>query len=240
MKLSVFRRSKMRTFAGLVGLLLIAMQLPAQVVLPTQPQPRPTLPAQATQGMPMNQGPTLSEQLGEIELEPPRNIERLPPLWPYYFAVAAVAFILLVAACIWLLRRNSRKKPTPVIPPDILARQSLEALLPLVEQAKAREFCYGASEIVRSYIESRFGLRAAHQTTREFLDKAAKDRRTLTEQDTRMLDEFLNYCDLAKFARQLFTPKELGSMYDSALKFIEHTQPSLMAMSDKPKPEGRT
>lgn len=209
------------------------MQIPQhrQAPLPSNSSSPLVLPP-GVQGMPglgrQPQAP-LSEMLGEATLAPPKSIKKLPPLWPYYLAASAFAILLLMGLLIWILKRNRKQKPVPVIPADVKALTGLELLLPLIREAKAREFSYQASEIIRGYIEDRFAVRARNQTTREFLDLSLKANSTISESHRASLKKFLNYCDLAKFAKQMLPPEQLNEMYQSASTFIKETRPSIMA-----------
>ena len=231
-------------FRSAWALLLLgaSFELHAQVTLPDLPeqqdlqapvpQPQPSLQPQmltlSQGGMGMNQ-PLLSEILGEADLAPHESIERLPPLWPYYLGAAVLALILLLVLVILILRRRRKEKPVPIIPVDVLALDALGKLHPLVEQSKAREFSYKASEIIRSYIEDRFAVRARSKTTREFLENALTSENTIPEGHHENLREFLNYCDLAKYARHVMQPEQLKSMLSTASDFIKNTRPSIMA-----------
>jgi len=185
------------------------------------------------------QQPAFSEILGEAELAPAKSIRRLPPLWPYYLGASIAAFLLLSALIIWILLRNRKPKPVPIIPADVRALSGLEALRPLIREAKAREFSYQASEIIRGYIEDRFGVKTRNRTTREFLSESLASERTISEKHKGSLQQFLNYCDLAKFAKQVLSPEQLSEMFNSASQFIKETRPSIMAVSGEAPVEAR-
>lgn len=169
--------------------------------------------------------------LGEAQLIPHRSIDRLPPLWPYYLTIGLLALGILLALIIFIVRKNRRPKPESFIPSDIRALSALEMIRPLIQEAKARDFSYQASEIIRTYIEERFGIKARNRTTREFLQLAIHPDSTIPAQHEPELDEFLHYCDLAKFAKQVMQPSQLDSMFKIAAQFIKDTRPSIMATS---------
>lgn len=194
---------------------------------PAAPSPSPGMPAQVP----------LSEQLGEAALAPPREIVRLPPLWPYYLAASLLGLLLLVAALLWMIRRNRRPRPIPVIPADVQALSALEKLRPLIHEARAREFAYQASEIIRGYIEDRFDLNARNRTTHEFLSEGLSEARGISSSHHCSLQQFLQFCDLAKFAKHILTPDQLDAMYQSAAGFIRDTRPSIMAAPTPPSRE---
>ena len=200
--------------------------------LPTLPPSSQLFSPQNAQNQPQM---ALSEILGEADLRPHRNIERLPPLWPYYLGFGVLGLLIVLIIVIYFIRRNRRPKPVPFIPADIRALAALEEVRPLISEAKSREFSYQTSEIIRAYIEERFGIEARNRTTREFLILAARPGSTLPSRYEGALDEFLHYCDLAKFARQIMQPKQLESMFNSAKQFIKDTRPSIMATQALPE-----
>ena len=254
--MEIFKTYRLTFCRGLQGRLLwtllgfIVLSAQAQIIIPPNPDPTPPqkqyspppsaasspfiLPPSANPGMMQGQGaqqPPLSEILGEAGLAPAKGITRLPPLWPYYLAAAIIALLIFSILLIWIIRRNRRPKPVPVIPADVRALNGLEALRPLIREAKAREFSYQASEIIRGYIEDRFDMRARNRTTREFLNQSMATDGGISEKHKGALLQFLNYCDLAKFARQMLPPDQLNEMFTSASQFIKETRPSIMAIS---------
>jgi hypothetical protein len=98
----------------------------------------------------------------------------------------------------------------------------------------AREFSIEVSEVVRSYIEQRFNVRAAHQTTEEFLHSLMEPSDALLNQHQESLGAFLHHCDLAKFARWVLSKEEMEGMYQSARTFIlESGKPELTSAKQK-------
>ena len=91
----------------------------------------------------------------------------------------------------------------------------------------AREFSIEVSEIVRSYIEARFHVRVAHQTTEEFLHELLEPSDALLAGHQELLAEFLHHCDLAKFARWILSREEMEAMHASARMFVLDQHPNL-------------
>jgi hypothetical protein len=92
-----------------------------------------------------------------------------------------------------------------------------------MEPLKGYQFSIAVSEIVRNYIEQRFQVRAAHRTTQEFLhDLLAESHAALTAHHP-LLAEFLEHCDLAKFARWQLSVAQMEAMYQSARTFVIET-----------------
>ncbi len=196
---------------------------------PTQPFPQnPPLQFNTPMGSTGTQ-PSLSELIGEAYLMPHESIRPQPPLWPYYLAASALGLLLFGLLGWWLYRRSRKPKPVAIIPADIRALDELSSLKPLVDQAEARQFSFKASEIIRSYIQERFGVSAINRTTREFLNQSLDHSQPVLNKHSDKLEQFLKYCDMAKFAKQAMTSKELNAMYDTAARFITETRPSILA-----------
>ncbi len=69
-----------------------------------------------------------------------------------------------------------------------------------MDPASAREFSIAVSDIVRQYIEVAFHVTATHRTTEEFLHDLLETSNAALAAHRGLLAEFLNQCDLAKFA----------------------------------------
>ncbi len=164
---------------------------------------------------------TVAAEEGLRDIRPPVYIF---DKWGWVIA-AAVGFVLLVAGILYLLLRRKTLFPPPlpiVVPPHERARQKLAAALDLLDQPKP--FCILVSDAVRLYLEERFELRAPESTTEEFLsDLRAKP--VLSTAQKLSLGEFLEQCDLVKFARLQPTPAQLQPLYEAALRLIDETTP---------------
>jgi hypothetical protein len=119
--------------------------------------------------------------------------------------------------------------------PYEIALDRLEKARALMTLETAREFSIEVSEIVRSYIEARFHVRVAHQTTEEFLHELLEPSDALLAGHQELLAEFLHHCDLAKFARWILSREEMEAMHASARMFVLETgKPSAPAATGKP------
>lgn len=70
------------------------------------------------------------------------------------------------------------------------------------------------TDVIRSYLEQRFHLRAEHQTTREFLDEI-RSGGPLEEKQRSFLKEFLASADMVKFAK---APADTMAFDEAALR----------------------
>lgn len=128
---------------------------------------------------------------------------------------AVVVILLLAAAGLWiLLRRRSRKRE--ILPPWTLALQSIGGIRSDLHEgrADAAAAITRLTDIIRSYLEVRFRLRAEHQTTREFLDEI-RSGGPLEEKQRSFLREFLASADMVKFAK---APADVMAFDEAALR----------------------
>lgn len=134
---------------------------------------------------------------------------------------------LATAAAFWALwkwwqRRKVQAPVAPLLPAHVRARQRLQEALALLAQPKP--FVIAVSDTARVYLEERFEFHAPERTTEEFLHEL---RRTdlLTRDQKESLGEFLQRCDLVKFAKYEPTEPELRELHGSALRLVEETEP---------------
>ena len=59
----------------------------------------------------------------------------------------------------------------------------------------------GLTDVVRSFLEKQFSLRAEHQTTPEFLESLRSGESPLASEQRRFLKDVLSSADMVKFAR---------------------------------------
>ncbi len=154
-------------------------------------------------------------------LRPPRE-----PLSPWIWAAIAGALLIgalvIAAFVVWLKRRAQR--PAPPILPEVWALRALAQLeaADLISSGQAKEFYYRLSEIVRVYIELKFGLAAPEMTTEEFLGALARDRGALPY-DANRLRDFLQACDLVKYAALRPRTEDARQALGTARAFIDAT-----------------
>src|SRR5258706_1696526 len=149
-------------------------------------------------------------------------------LWAFWaIGVLAVAALIFLAWRYWNKRKNQRLIEE-VNPPHVRARRKLEAALALIGQP--REFCILVSDTIRLYLEERFEFHAPERTTEEFLHELKQTDR-LTRDQKESLGEFLNRCDLVKFAGYEPGEPELRDLHASALRLVEETEPVITVVA---------
>ncbi len=154
-----------------------------------------------------------------------RDIKPPVPIPNYWlWAITILAIVAAVFLFVWWWRRRTRKKaevvPAPPVPPHERARQKLQAALEFLDQPQ--EFCIRVSDAVRGYLEERFGLHAPERTTEEFLNELQFSNELAKEHKV-LLADFLERCDLVKFARYEPATAELKELHRAALRLVEET-----------------
>ena len=162
-----------------------------------------------------------------------REITRLDPIelpWTWtrlHVGVAAGLVVILILAALFArrVRRRRREQASIPIPADIWARRELAALLAedLLTRGLVQEFYYRINSIVRGYVERRFGVSAPDMTTEEFLTAVALDKR-LGGEIAVALNQFLEACDLVKYAKHDPGPAECDGILGAARDFVESTR----------------
>ena len=169
-----------------------------------------------------NAAHTLSSNTNELrDIKPPVEI---PSGWAWLWwliAVLAAIALLLVAWRYWRKRR-AETPPVPVIPAHVRAKQRLQEALALLGQP--REFCILVSDTIRWYLEERFNFHAPERTTEEFLHELQATNLLTPDQKT-SLGDFLQRCDLVKFAKYEPGEPELRKLHASAVRLVEETEP---------------
>jgi hypothetical protein len=170
------------------------------------------------------------------DIKPPVEI---PSGWTWVWwglGVLALAALSFWAWRYWQ-RRQAQQLVIPVVPPHVLAKQKLLEALSRIGQPK--EFCILVSDTVRWYLEQRFDFRAPERTTEEFLyELQATD--LLTPDQKQSLGEFLNRCDLVKFARYEPGEPELRELHSAAVRLVEETEPLPLPIEGATEPAARS
>jgi hypothetical protein len=150
----------------------------------------------------------------EIEdIRPP-----LPPS-PSLTIVILLAVLLLGAIVAYFIWPNAKVAVASPIPKEV-ARKRLQDVKEKVATASAYDFGVEVSDILRSFIEQQFGIKAVRQTTGEFLDEASHT--TYFDLGRReKLRQFLLTCDSIKFARVPAGPAENEALFEQVSAFVE-------------------
>jgi len=169
------------------------------------------------------------------DIKPPLEI---PTGWEWIWWVIIPLIILVAALLIWRHLRN-QKLHIPVLPPTpphIVAKQRLQEALSLIGQPKP--FVIAVSDAARSYLETRFNFHAPERTTEEFLRELKATDRLFPDQKE-SLGNFLESCDLVKFAKYEPGEAELLGLHGSALRLVEETEPESKPVDGETTEEAR-
>lgn len=147
---------------------------------------------------------------------------------PLLWLGAAVLGVIALAAGLYYVINGRRRGALPIAPRPAheLALEALAKLhaARLLEAGRPAEFYVRLSDIVRTYLELRFRLRAPEMTTEEFLQAAQRDPQ-LTPPQRSSLATFLAEADLVKFARHVPATDDAERAYQAAREFVQSTAP---------------
>lgn len=150
------------------------------------------------------------------------------------FPVIPVAILILTALAIMALiyfKKNKKAeeiKPLPLKPPEEIARAALNSLkaMRLIERGLIKEYYIRLSDIIRSYIETRYGIFSMDRTTWELFQEMKSKR--IERQHVDRINNFLEDCDMVKFAKYIPDQKEIGEIYKRAEEIIDITTPKIV------------
>lgn len=122
------------------------------------------------------------------------------------------------------LKALAKPAPKPV-PPYERAINSLRTLRErkLCERGQEREFYTELTEILREYLEGRFGINAMEMTSTQI--KNAVRANSTTARSSAQMNEILEMADFVKFAKMRPLPEDNQRTYAQAVNFVENTKP---------------
>ncbi len=146
-----------------------------------------------------------------------------------YIIIAIVFGVLIVTAIVLHYVYHGKERKTESIPVPLPAHQiaynDLESLraADLISKGQIKEYYYRLSNIVRYYIESRFKLMAPERTTEEFLIEMTVTGK-LSGAHKELVGNFLEHCDMVKFAAYGPDSLEIEGSFNSAKKLVDETR----------------
>jgi LPXTG-motif cell wall-anchored protein len=197
-------------------------------------------PSQVARSLPLTLGLerllSAAEARGDtLDLRPLKPVIALPLSWPRWPLWVLLGLLVLALALYFWRRRRRRSVPAVAIvdrrPCDVIA---LEALADLRASGLARRgdlmgHYVRLTDIVRPYLERRFGFPAVDQTTGEILATVGP---VLGHEDPvraaeleRELERLLNSADLVKFAKAEPAAALAEGEIDRASDFVKATAP---------------
>lgn len=151
------------------------------------------------------------------DIRPP--IPGPPALW-VVILLAILLLLAILAYFVWPAPKPSLVRP-PL--PKEIARRRLEEAKTKIVADNSYDFSVEVSDILRSFIEQQFGIKAVRQTTIEFLNEASQTSHfDLAHQEK--LRHFLDTCDAIKFARVTAGKSESEALFEQASAFVEEVK----------------
>src|SRR5256714_1101105 len=155
------------------------------------------------------------------EIAPPVDYSFIP-VWAVF--LGSFVALCLLGAIVWFFVR----KPKPQLPPKTpreMALEELDGIANEIDTADPYQFSIRVSDVLRGYVTHQYGLPLTRQTSIEFLTALAKTK-SFSENEKSLLEDFLNRCDLIKFARYEATSA------DSRLLLVEASGIDIMLVLD--------
>lgn len=149
------------------------------------------------------------------------------PLWLLWLLLVPV--LITIGAFIFFKFRKQEEfrklehiKP---VPPFELAMQQLDALRSerLAQSGHEKEFYTRLTDILRRYLQGRFGINAMEMTTTQIVKALRSD--TFTRQPAEHIDSVLRIADFVKFAKERPLADDNERALMRATEFVEATKP---------------
>jgi hypothetical protein len=169
------------------------------------------------------------------EISPPVDVPAARSQWFWFAMAGGLAVVGLISGGIyWYHRRPPGIALETVISAHELALQALEQLSAgdFLEKGEIKQFYQQVSEILRYYLENRFGLHAPEQTTDEFLFILTTND-ALEPRHKRLLRNVLKHCDLVKFAEHQPCREDIQNTFDGCRSFVAETRVGLQSVSSR-------
>lgn len=154
------------------------------------------------------------------DIAPPVDYSLLPA-WVIFCAV--FLGLTAIGLIVWLIVRRRGRKPALIRTPRDEAIERLEGARGEIDEMTPYQFSIRVSDILRRYVTEQYQLPVTRQTSVEFLNgMAAKPQ--FSEDEKSLLTDFLNRCDLIKFARYEATTGDSRLLLEEAFRFVKGAQ----------------
>ena len=150
------------------------------------------------------------------DISPPVDYSLLPT-WVIF--LAAFFTLAVLGLLVWLFIRWKRR-PKPEQSPRARALDLLQRARSEIISLTPYQFSIRVSDILRRYVTEQYQLPVTRQTSVEFLNALAATSPFSADEQT-LLSNFLNRCDLIKFARYDATVEDSRLLLDEAGRFVK-------------------
>ena len=158
----------------------------------------------------MKAGETDSIDFNELQLNDIKSIQKAPFSWKDFLSLLWIPLIILIllaiiGAIIYFIIKKNKKgyffTPPPLLAPHVRAMKSLDKIKKekIWQQERYKEFYTQLTDVLRRYINERYGINSLEMTSGEILSII----RTKAEEDSvyNNLKQVLSVADLVKFAK---------------------------------------
>ncbi len=174
----------------------------------------------------------------KMPYDAPLTLKEVTPYLLGVILAAAILFLLLYS-----IRRKKKnlpvfaKPPKPKEPAHVVALRELDRIREekLWQREKIKEYYSEITEVIREYIEERFGIPAMEQTTHEIISSFGSRPGLIGEKSLDHLTHILPLADLVKFAKYKPLPDDHNLVLVNAYFFVNETK-----IEEQPKPENQT
>lgn len=170
-----------------------------------------------------------------------KDIVGVESSWKDYigYIIGGILLAVLIAVVIVYLRKRKQPAPAPIPEgPKETPNEKAIRLLNELEQQKLwennnpKEYHTQLVDILRIYMEERFGVNVMELTSDEILHKVALHKEMTSHR--MLLSNIFYIADLAKFAKAQPTPQEHMAAMDYAKQFIMATKPVVVVEPQNP------
>lgn len=155
----------------------------------------------------------------------------------WYWVLIPFLVVFAIAGIIVYFKTRPKQQPIvkvvqPLVPPHIIALGKLTEIQgkKLWQQEQTKQYYIELSDVLREYLENRYGIKTHEKTTDEILIELR--RVEIAEHNKQMLKELLTLSDLVKFAKEKPLPVENEQCMDNAVKFVKQTQQAIKPISE--------
>lgn len=168
----------------------------------------------------------------------------LPDFIVDYWWIFLIVLFCAAGIFVWM-RYIKGKKAIPLVPkkkpvpPYELAMQQLNRLKSekLCENGHEKEYYTRLTEILRIYLDKRFGINAMEMTSTQIMHHLQSNDDTKTSAP--VMKQILEMADFVKFAKVRPLPDDNQKAFNNAVTFVENTKPvePTEAVNDNPQPK---
>lgn len=191
-----------------------------------------------------------------VDVSKPDQFYDIKPVWappfflsdyyPFIFGVLfALLFVCIVGYIVQRIKQKKSlipfKKPEPKLPPHEQAIRELDEIKQqkLWQQGRNKEYYTQVTDVLRKYIEERFGISAMEMTSGEILEMLRAEEEAKPVFDN--LKQVLELADFVKFAKLHPLPEENQRSMANAYLFVERTKAEAVLPADSdPVTDGPT